>query len=86
MTLTPAEEKLLGASNEGQFAQYSSADPAANDPEHGGSWGSERTIRAEIIYALAVGAIDSQVLSRSVCTTSAVPSLNRLAICTGGCT
>jgi|ERR1022692_85208 hypothetical protein len=55
MTLTSAEEKLVRSAKDGEFADFSSADLPANYPAQGGEWGSERTIRAEIIYALAVG-------------------------------
>jgi len=58
ITPTPAEERLIKAATEGTIADYSdhsSADAVVNDPAQGERWGSERTIRAEIIYALAVG-------------------------------
>ncbi|MGH7839082.1 MAG: hypothetical protein ACREQC_14820, partial [Candidatus Binataceae bacterium] len=58
VTPTPPEEKLIKAAYNGNLENYSdrnSADPAANDPANGATWGEERTIRAEIIYALVVG-------------------------------
>jgi hypothetical protein len=59
MNPTPAEDKLITAAKDGCIADFSvkcSADPLANDPSQGQNWGSDRTIRAEVIYALAVGA------------------------------
>jgi hypothetical protein len=59
MTLTPAEEEVVRAANEGRFADFTvrnAGDSSENDPKEGGKWGPERTIRAEVIYDLAVGA------------------------------
>src|SRR5208282_5779784 len=59
MTLTPPEEEIVRAANEGRLADFTvrdGGDSSANDPKEGGKWGPERTIRAEIIYDLAVGA------------------------------
>lgn len=58
ITPTPSEEKLIKDAEQGRIADYSdqkSADLAANDPTQGSRWGPERTVRAEIIYALAAG-------------------------------
>ena len=55
LQLTTAEQKLIDAARGGQAANFSSGDPAQDDPAKGGVWGDHRTIRAEIIYALATG-------------------------------
>jgi hypothetical protein len=54
MILTLAEEKLVQSAREGEFVDFRSTDFAANDPAQGATWGSERTIRAEVI----VGTLD----------------------------
>jgi hypothetical protein len=46
---TAAERKVINAAGGGPNADFGSYD----DPANGGEWGPERTIRAEIIYALA---------------------------------
>lgn len=55
LTPTVAEQKLIHSAGAGTVADFSSWDAKANDPKHGAQWGSERTIRAELIYALAIG-------------------------------
>lgn len=55
---TDAEQKLINAARDGLPADFSSANSGENDPADGAGWGDERTIRAEIIYALATGACD----------------------------
>ncbi|MBE3603011.1 hypothetical protein IMX07_05190 [bacterium] len=55
---TDAEQKLIEAARDGLPADLRSANEAENDPAQGYGWGPERTIRAEIIYALATGARD----------------------------
>ena len=51
MTLEPtdAEQKLIAAVRGGRVADYSSGDPAQDDPTGGGVWHGARTIRSEII-------------------------------------
>ncbi len=49
------ERKLIDAARAGTSADFSSDDQTANNPATGMTWGAERTIRADIIYALAVG-------------------------------
>ncbi len=53
--LTPAEKKLIKAAKNGQVADYRRRSKELDDPAKGASWSRERTIRAEVIYALAVG-------------------------------
>ncbi len=53
---TDAEQKLIEAARNGLPADLGSANEAENDPANGDGWGPARTIRAEIIYALATGA------------------------------
>lgn len=53
--LTAAEEKLIEAAKTGDVVDYRTGDPKLDDPANGAKWGPERTIRAEVIYALAVG-------------------------------
>jgi len=50
--LTPAEEKLLESSQEGAEADFRSGDQEKDNPENSEKWGSERTIRAELLYWL----------------------------------
>jgi hypothetical protein len=50
-----SEAKLIYAAKEGGAADFLSSDGTADDPTKGDSWGEERTIRAEIIYTLAMG-------------------------------
>ena len=53
--LTDAEKKLEGAVRRGEVADYRTRNKEFDHPADGANWGSERTIRAEVIYALAVG-------------------------------
>jgi hypothetical protein len=52
---TPAELQLIDAAKAGTVSDLQSKDSTANDPATGTNWGPERTVRAAIIYALAVG-------------------------------
>jgi hypothetical protein len=52
---TEAEQKLIDAAAEGEVADFSTSDPAANDPAQGRDWGAERTIRAQVLRALCLG-------------------------------
>jgi len=51
--LTPAESKLVAAARKGELADYSVGTAELDNPDKGADWGPERTIRAEVIYALA---------------------------------
>ena len=51
-----AERALIDAASRDGIANYAYDDPEADDPvKKGAEWGPERTIRAEVIYALATG-------------------------------
>ena len=52
---TPAELKLIDAAKSGEAADYRVGEKEADDPANGEKWGDERTLRAEIVYALCVG-------------------------------
>ena len=53
---TAAEQKLIEAAASGMVADYRVGEREADDPAGGAEWGEERTLRAEIIYALCLGA------------------------------
>lgn len=53
---TVTEQILIAKARDGLPADPRSANEAENDPANGAGWGPERTIRAEIIHALATGA------------------------------
>lgn len=55
--LSPAEERLWAAFPLGEAADYSVGDEVLDDPAQGASWGEERTLRAALIAALALGAL-----------------------------
>ena len=63
--LTDAENKLEWAARREEFADYRARNEKFDKPANGANWGSERTIRAEVIYALAVGD-NSQVHAKGV--------------------
>jgi len=49
-----AERTLIQAASSGELANYTTGDAELDDPaKKGPEWGPERTIRAEVIYALA---------------------------------
>jgi hypothetical protein len=52
MEPTEAERRLIDAARKGEVADYSSEEPAENDPARGWEWGERRTINAETIYQL----------------------------------
>jgi len=52
---TAAEEKLLQHASAGTQAPYATGQPEKDDPAKGAAWKADRTIRAEVIYALATG-------------------------------
>ncbi len=53
--LTDAEKELVEKAKNGRDADYRKLNKELDDPANGANWGPERTIRAEVIYALAVG-------------------------------
>ena len=50
---TPAERKLIAAAAKGEIADFRTGDKDRDDPANGANWGSDRTIRAEILCLLA---------------------------------
>ncbi|MHB1516270.1 MAG: NHL repeat-containing protein [Acidiferrobacteraceae bacterium] len=54
-TLTEAERKVITCAAQGTVAQYTTGNDQADDPAQAGTWGPERTISAEVLYALAMG-------------------------------
>ncbi|HEX4087812.1 MAG TPA: hypothetical protein VHZ33_03795, partial [Trebonia sp.] len=57
--LTEAERLLWNAFPDGVCVDLRSGDLAADGPATGGEWGSERTVRGEVIRALLLGARES---------------------------
>jgi len=53
---TLAEQKLIDAAAKGEISNYQVGDEQADDPANGAEWGEDRTLRAEILYDLCVGA------------------------------
>ncbi|GAA3147817.1 oxidoreductase [Planomonospora alba] len=58
--LSPAERRLWDAYPTGAWVDLRSGDPAADDPGNGADWGPERTVRAEVIAALLLGAREAE--------------------------
>lgn len=58
--MSPAERQLWRAFPSGEWVDLRSGDREADDPVHGAQWGDEREVRAEIIAALLLGAVDPQ--------------------------
>ena len=56
MELNEAEQKLVDAAQKGEICNLQSDVGEENDPANGDSWGDERTVRAEVIRRLCVGA------------------------------
>ncbi|WP_449065053.1 pentapeptide repeat-containing protein [Planomonospora algeriensis] len=54
--LNPTERRLWDAYPTGAWVDLRSGDPEADDPANGESWGPERTVRAEVVAALLLGA------------------------------
>ncbi|GAT65770.1 oxidoreductase [Planomonospora sphaerica] len=54
--LSPAERRLWDAYQTGAWVDLRSGDPEADDPANGECWGPERTVRAEVVAALLLGA------------------------------
>ncbi|MEU9889364.1 hypothetical protein [Sphaerisporangium sp. NPDC051011] len=54
--LTPAEHQVWDAYPSGAWVDLRSGDPEADDPAKGATWGRHRTVRAEVVTALMLGA------------------------------
>ncbi|MFC7387546.1 pentapeptide repeat-containing protein [Sphaerisporangium rhizosphaerae] len=54
--LTAAERQVWEAYPSGAWVDLRTGDPARDDPAGGGAWGPERTVRAELVTALMLGA------------------------------
>lgn len=52
---TLAEQKLIEAAQVGEVADFSTGNKESDDPQKGAEWGPERTVRAELVCALATG-------------------------------
>jgi hypothetical protein len=55
---TEAEKSLIANTAKGDITDFRTGDEEKDDPANGTGWGPERTIRAEILYALCTGARD----------------------------
>jgi hypothetical protein len=55
LALTSAEKEVVNAAAEGDLADFTAGDKQADDPAQGAAWDDGRSVRAEVIYALAVG-------------------------------
>src|SRR5579859_4260177 len=53
--MTTADWRLIHATANGELADFSATDTAANDSAHGRSWDDQRTLSAEVIRTLATG-------------------------------
>ncbi|GIH92798.1 hypothetical protein ACFFMN_31415 [Planobispora siamensis] len=58
--LNPAERLLWEAYPTGAWVDLRTGDPAVDDPANGASWGPERTVRAEVLTALLLGAQEAE--------------------------
>ncbi|TYB49055.1 hypothetical protein [Actinomadura chibensis] len=58
--LTPSERRLWEAFPKGESVDLSSGDKTFDDVGRAESWGRDRVIRAEVLVALLVGAVDSE--------------------------
>ncbi|GAA3104642.1 pentapeptide repeat-containing protein [Streptosporangium carneum] len=56
LRLTPAERRVWDAYPSGAWVDLRTGDAEADDPANGDGWGPERTIRAEVLSALLLGA------------------------------
>jgi hypothetical protein len=54
--LNEAERQVWEASARGTWVDFRTGDPGADDPAKADGWGPERTVRAEVITALLLGA------------------------------
>ncbi|MEV6103383.1 hypothetical protein AB0M28_01550 [Streptomyces sp. NPDC051940] len=58
--LTAPERELWEAFPAGRLLDFRSGDPAADDPARGEGWGPERTVRAQVVAALLLGAREAE--------------------------
>ncbi|GIH99406.1 pentapeptide repeat-containing protein [Planobispora takensis] len=58
--LNPAERLLWEAYPTGAWVDLRTGDPAVDDPANGAAWGPERTVRAEVLTALLLGAREAE--------------------------
>ncbi|GAA4065735.1 MULTISPECIES: hypothetical protein [Actinomadura] len=58
--LSPPERRLWKAFPRGESVDLSSGDPGYDDPGQAERWGGDRVIRAEVLVALLVGAVDPE--------------------------
>lgn len=58
--LTFQERRLWEAFPSGESVDLSTGDPALDDPGNTGRWGPDRVVRAEILVALLVGAVERE--------------------------
>lgn len=56
LELNEAEQKLVDAAQKGEICDLRTGDEEADKPANGDSWGEDRTVRAEVIRRLCVGA------------------------------
>ena len=55
LALTSAEKEVVNDAAEGDLADFRVGNEQADDPAQGAAWDDGRSVRAEVIYALAVG-------------------------------
>jgi len=55
LTPSAAEQRLIECAAKGEPADFSTGNNEADDPAKGEAWGEGRTIRAEVLRALATG-------------------------------
>ncbi|WP_242902660.1 hypothetical protein [Actinomadura terrae] len=58
--LTPSERRLWEAFPRGESVDLGTGDPALDDPGGTAYWGPDRSVRAEVLVALLVGAVDPE--------------------------
>ncbi|MEV7012664.1 pentapeptide repeat-containing protein [Streptosporangium sp. NPDC051022] len=58
--LSPAERRVWDAYPSGAWVDLRTGEPGADDPVNGAEWGPERTVRAEILAALLLGAREAE--------------------------
>ena len=52
---SPAEKRLIAAAANGEEADLRPNPPGPDGPSSGAAWGEDRTVRADVIYALCLG-------------------------------
>ena len=57
VTKSEAEKRLLAKTAKGKLAGYATDNPEQDKPECGANWEDNRTIRAEVIRAICLGAV-----------------------------